>query len=448
MKLGKNRMKKMEISVITSETVNFPSHASTQPFKLSLIDQMFPSSLYFPVILFFNPPTTPLDFATQLKKSLAQTLLSFYPIAGSTLDNVYIDRFDKGVRFIETRVTNFNSLSDYLQELEIETLNLLFPCQPHLEVTEPPKEQVLVQLNRFNCGGIALGICFSHKIIDGATGSLFLKNWAANNTEMHFPDGKKKNEIKHPDLSAGSQLFPPQESNSQDIPTFIVGDHKKRKTKRFGFTSEAVEKLRLKCKGKVVKKPSRVEALTAFIWKSMVSASRSVTTVVKPSVIVQVVNLRSRTNPPLPQNAIGSLIWRGAVTHDKEEMELSELVCMQREMLQNISENGFQVIKERMKMTQDMFSKSMDRVELYGFSSWLGFGFHEINFGWGKPVWIGIFGETGVPSTNLTILKELGGSTNSVEAWITFEEEKMSILENDPEFLAFAIPNPPIKLLD
>lgn len=65
-----------------------------------------------------------------------------------------------------------------------------------------------------------------------------------------------------------------------------------------------------------------------------------------------------------------------------------------------------------------------------------------------KPAWVGLYGEIGASFINMTIIKELGGNTNSVEAWISFEEEKMKILENDPEFLAFAISSPGIKILD
>ena len=74
--------------------------------------------------------------------------------------------------------------------------------------------------------------------------------------------------------------------------------------------------------------------------------------------------------------------------------------------------------------------------EIFGFTSWLTFGFDEIDFGWGKPIWVGLRGEGG-SGRNLIVLQNTT-SGNGIEAWVTLYENIMSILEQDPEFLAFA----------
>lgn len=433
----------MEVHVISNESITLPSHLATNPFKISVIDQLYPSSLYSSLILFY-PSSSNIDISSshQLKTSLAKTIIPFYPIAGSAQDNNFvIDNFDKGVRFIETRVVHVTSLSEYLRQPKIETLEVLLPCESFKALAEPPEEQLLVQLNRFDCGGIGLGLCFSHRIIDATTINAFLSTWAVYNTQLYFPCGNQEKEIEYPDLSTASQHFPPQQDvklSHGSKSSNSISDEISFRKKRFVFSAESIDNLKLLCKSKAVEKPSRVEALTAFIWKSLASASASA----KPSSIFQAVNIRSRTNPRLPKNTVGSLILPAFMCHDKEgEMELAELVRLQRETVSNfyIQCEEIDLVKERKKFMEMAFGK----MELYSFSSWLGFGFHEINFGWGKPAWVAI---PGMSSFDATYLNELGANTNAVEAWITAKEEKMSVLEKDPEFLVFATPNPSILL--
>ena len=39
--------------------------------------------------------------------------------------------------------------------------------------------QLAIQVNIFDCDGIGIGLCASHKITDGITLSAFLNTWAA-----------------------------------------------------------------------------------------------------------------------------------------------------------------------------------------------------------------------------------------------------------------------------
>jgi shikimate O-hydroxycinnamoyltransferase len=55
-------------------------------------------------------------------------------------------------------------------------------------------------------------------------------------------------------------------------------------------------------------------------------------------------------------------------------------------------------------------------------------------------------GKVGPAFRNLTVLIETKDG-NGIEAWVTLDEERMAILERDPEFLAFASPNPKFSSL-
>ena len=82
--------------------------------------------------------------------------------------------------------------------------------------------------------------------------------------------------------------------------------------------------------------------------------------------------------------------------------------------------------------------------EIFGFTCWFMFGFDEIDFGWGKPIWVGLMGEGGSCRTLIVLQNTTSG--NGIEAWVTLDENIMSILEQDPEFLAFATLSPSVLI--
>ncbi|GKA34735.1 vinorine synthase-like protein [Tanacetum coccineum] len=91
-------------------------------------------------------------------------------------------------------------------------------------------------------------------------------------------------------------------------------------------------------------------------------------------------------------------------------------------------------------------SKGMD-INSYNFTSWCKMGFYEIDFGWGKPIWLAGVVDEGAPVfiniINLVDTKDGEG----IEAWVNLDEEEMRILQANPKLLAYASidPSPIIK---
>ncbi|WRX24729.1 hypothetical protein QQP08_017216 [Theobroma cacao] len=441
----------MEVRITSRETVQ-PSSQEVhllKPFKLSFLDQLIPA-FYVPLIFFYtqssNSHFDSAQILARLKESLSKTLNQFYPLSGRTIDNFCIDYYREGVPYIEARVNG--CLSDYLQSTELEKLNHLIPCEPFCYFSDPAViPQLAVQVNIFDCGGIALAMCCSHKIIDASTVSAFLRSWAA------FSRGSN-GEIPHPDLlEASSRLFPPMDSMP---PNFLSSTRtlwfkeERYKTRRFVFDANAIATLMFKAKSKSLEHPSRVEALTAFIWKYAMLACASASGILKPSVLCQAVNLRHKMKPRLPDYSVGNLIRFAATAYEPadKDIELHHLAYLLREAVENYNtdylqslqgDEGFKVISEKANQVAEFAAKG--NAQVYVFSSWLNFGMHQVDFGWGKPSWIGIPGVVSPAFTNLTFLKEIG-QEKAVEAWVTLDEKKMTIFEHDHEFLAFASPNP------
>ncbi|KAF9672858.1 hypothetical protein SADUNF_Sadunf11G0087800 [Salix dunnii] len=392
----------MDISIISKELIksSSPSIHHLLPFKLSLLDQLFPTT-YIPMVFFF-PANNIQDFkglqiSTQLKISLSQTLSTFYPLSGRVRNNSIIDSFEKGAPYVETRVKG--SLFDFLKQPQLHLLNKVLPCQPFGYESDPEATpQVAIQVNTF----------------DGA------------NTRDHC--GEKMN----PGLFKASSRFPPRNELLVQFPLWVTENYMFKEgnvTQRFVFDADATATIRDKAKSKRVQNPSRTEALTAFIWKSYTEACRLLCAQPRPSVSIHVVNIRRRTEPRFSRYSTGNL-WRHAMTACEladTKIEFNDLVSLTRESFTNLNygylkafqcENGFQGISGSfLKQLVEIGSRNP---EIFLFSSLLQFDLNDVDFGWGKPIWVGLTGEVGRSQgwTNVTFFKQTGRN-NEVEVWMT-----------------------------
>lgn len=250
--------------IVSTDTIKpsspIPDHL--RDFKLSLLDQLAPPSIYVPIVLFYSASDTNAfgtDFTTisdKLKTSLSDVLTLFYPFCGRLKDdNSSVECNDAGVIYIESKVPT--NLNDILKNPQIHEIKEFFPFDPC-----NPAVNMAVQLNQFTCGGIALGVCFSHKIADGATAASFLNAWAS------ITRGEGDN-IVAPQMDV-AMLFPPR-NIQMDITRGMTG-HQDIVTKRFIFDGAKLSMLRdrLGCFN-----PTRVEAVTALIWKSAIEAAKA-----------------------------------------------------------------------------------------------------------------------------------------------------------------------------
>ena len=175
----------IDIKVIQSVTVkpSSPTPDNHRLYKLSFLDQVCPTHRT-PVILFY-PRTTDLINISQtsqlLKKSLSQTLTSFYPFAGKLRDNIAIECNDQGAEFVVARVNC--PLSKILENPDMATLTQLIPSPAIPKEASFTSPLLLVTASFFDCGGMAIGVCLSHKAGDASTLSTFLNSWAATTSK-------------------------------------------------------------------------------------------------------------------------------------------------------------------------------------------------------------------------------------------------------------------------
>ncbi|OMO60402.1 Transferase [Corchorus capsularis] len=361
-----------------------PLHLKTS--MLSLFDQTQPIGH---VPLLFCYPNNGLaegEARSQLlKKSLSETLTRFYLFAGrlsSSLSSMECN--DEGVDYVETRVNC--RLQDMLKEPDCESLAKLLGS-PQMAATGP-SPVIIVKVNFFECGGMAIGIRFLHKVADVSTIKLFIKTWAA------MARGSSDHAV--PDFTTIPLLFPTISDfsvRSDDVP----GQLREVAFRRLVFDASKIPMLKAQVASRDVPQPTRVEAVVALLWKcARAAATTNRGGFKKHSGLLHVVNLRKRMIPPLPELCAGNALSMMAAQTLDCETELQSLVKQLRDgMRDQFSESSMRKLQGNGAVFEILFIPSgslliqRDDLDLYMCSSWCGFELYEsADFGWGKPRWV------------------------------------------------------------
>ncbi|KAL2539608.1 HXXXD-type acyl-transferase family protein [Abeliophyllum distichum] len=220
--------------------------------------------------------------------------------AGRIHDNSFVDCNDAGVELIETEVHATNVLDVIKDSCNAEKLKQYLPMEPYGEAV-----LLAVQINFFSCGGTAIGTCLSHKIADGTSLVTFINAWASTCRGV-------SDQIVQASFDL-AQHFPPKDLSGTSLTPNIVLTNEKIVTKRFIFDKEKVAALREAVIGsQLIKTPTRVEAVSAYIWKHFMEVAEGKMNKKKMFGALHIVNLRPRTSPPLSQHTFGNC-WSAAI---------------------------------------------------------------------------------------------------------------------------------------
>lgn len=370
----------MEVEVVSKDYVKpcRPTPPELRIYRVSLLDQLMLTA-HVPIIVFYDRPTM---FSTEealrrLKSSASEALPDFYPFAGRIKDDLCIDCNDAGVYYTEARVNC--SVRDLIGKPDGQLIQKLLPAEPDDQSSEGI-HIVMVQVNEFTCGGIAIAAYLSHKIIDGPTIVTLLKAWSS--TARGRPG-----EVK-PSFVAPS-IFPQSDKLTSDYllgiwPALLkVG---KYATRRFVFDTEAVAKIKAGAASpSLVAHPTRVESVSAFIWRCCMRAAEARDGSRNPSVLTHMINLRlgkAGDEGPIPEHTIGNLLWVITARSEPEaERDLKPLTAAIREGFLGIraemfeqfaGEDGASRMQECLEEIRKVFklsTRSFKRFVQYGIQS-------------------------------------------------------------------------------
>ncbi|XP_059462081.1 stemmadenine O-acetyltransferase-like [Corylus avellana] len=448
----------MEVKIISKECIkpSSPTPPNLKTHRLSLLDQ-FSSFGYIPVIFFYPMNQSISNNAAvdhivsqrshSLKQSLSEILTRFYPFAGKIKDHLSIDCNDEGVFYLEAYLNCH--LVDCLRQPNIASFEKFLPRESWKGPTEGD-HVAMIKVTTFACGGIAIGVLVSHMIADGISLSVFLKDWAATAR-------KASEKVVCPNFDASSIFIQNGAYSREAIMTALSKPCKSGRciVRRIVFDASAIASLKANATRSSVQNPTRVEVVSAFLWKCTMTAFKATSGIQRPTFITHAVNLRRRANPPFTESSIGNILWGTGELCTADEIDLICMVSKLREAITKVNvdfvknlqgDGGFfklwELVKARTGAVSSMaFSCGMDYI---GFTSWCNFGVYDIDFGWEKPMWVSLVGATGDSETvfrsRIYLMDTRSG--NGIEAWVLLDKEDMTMLAQDQELLAFASLDP------
>nr|GME04347.1 vinorine synthase-like [Ipomoea batatas] len=445
----------MKVEVRSKEIVrpSSPTPQSLNNYKLSFMDQLA-LNVRIPFVFFYESSGVySHDYANtidEMKKSLSNTLSLMYPLAGRVKeDKVTIECNDEGVEFIVADVAEI--MSCLLENPEMEKIRQLSPSAKVYEPQPVGKVLMAVQVNRFSCGGIAIGFFVSHAVLDGSTLAKFMEIWASFNRGCAVNENgfiSNQSTILFPPLTDTSAL----ERSVKMTAEAIQQEEKHMVVKRFLIPANAIAQLReeLICKenNKGLRQPSLTEAITALVWAAVINATPPTQTVP----LSCMVNLRSRMEPPLPPNCLGNLTY-GATAHCEAARDgaaavtAAQLVEKIRDSLRAVNDGAARKVYGEGGLLRAVIARGHDEMvrnkdcsttTLYT-SSLCRMPYYEVDFGWGKPRLV-------VNMVKNFMVLFLDASNGAIEVWMGLPKQVMHTLTQDHHFLAYVSAFPKPKL--
>lgn len=409
-----------------------PSHLGK--YKLSFMDQLAAPIhvniiFYYPIVdkLVDDPLVENIQRRSRMEKSLSETLTIFYPLAGRyTKGDLFVDCNDEGVAYLEAQVLNCELAQVVYGKSELQLLNKFVPWNSgKVDVATTPL--VTIQVNSFTCGGVAVCLRISHRIADGFTIAAFATAWTT--ASRVGIDGVIQPSFNLADHIPARVLPAPKHPPSRKNVAKIV-------TRRFVFDGEAISTLKVKLGCQT----SRVEVVTAVIWKAFICLTLAKQGGIMASILEHAVNLRGRTVPPMPKNTFANFITLALpriAGSDLSKMELHDLVKLIQNVVRSTtnkklpSEDFFTMVSSSFREVDEELNHN--EVDYRMFTSWCRFPFYEADFGWGKPCWVSSISM----SLEITILIDTKDG-DGIEAWVSLDEQDMLQFQQDENIKTFS----------
>lgn len=404
--------------------VSFKNRCTVKPAEptyngilpLSELDQIG-TITHIPTIYFYQQPSenwlNPSDkvFKT-LKDSLSFALVHFYPLAGRLRwigrGRLELECNAAGVELVEAESrAKLEDLGDLSPRPEY---NYLVPAVDYtLPIQELPL--VLVQLTRFQCGGISLSFTISHAVADGPSALHFIFEWAriARREPLGLPPflDRKVLQAGEPPVS-----YPLLDHAEFDHPPLLIGqtdnieERKKMTTVSMLKLSEIqVKKLKNMANeghcNDIGRPFSRYETVTGHLWRCACKARGHKAE--QTTALGVCVDSRSRMQPPLPLGYFGNATLDVIALSRSGELVSKPLGYASskiRRAIVSVTEeyvrSGIEYLKNQPDLTkfQDLHALGGDEGPFYGnpnlgVVSWLTLPIYGLDFGWGKEIYMG-----------------------------------------------------------
>ncbi|EFJ31486.1 BAHD family acyltransferase, clade V [Selaginella moellendorffii] len=353
-------------------------------------------------IMVYDSIDNPRDWIEKLRECLAKILVPYYFLAGSFKLNdengrLEIDCNGAGVVFtrasMDATIAQLHNLRDPDPLFRKELITL-----PRNVESIQDLPLLTLQARKFQCGGIALGICASHVAMDGFSAYNFLHDYTkiVRGCQEFFPN-------PCPDRSRLLPRSPPHTSYDHkemqrltEIPPKVLFDprsfspeldHTNLAFKVLEFTAGMIQSLKNTVLGSQwIKRPSTFEVLAAHIWQARTKSMDHLAPG-DPSKLFLVTSTRGKLD--LPENFCGNAVV-GASCVDATAGEIrrqSLAFCVDR-VRRALASTG----------TEDYIRSQIDWCELHRgmidipggtiITPWWKIPFQDLDFGFGRPSYV------------------------------------------------------------
>ncbi|KAK1438469.1 hypothetical protein QVD17_04278 [Tagetes erecta] len=358
-----------------------PTPPSLKHYKISFIDELIPF-MNVSIVLFFTKNSN--RNVVHLQKSLEKTLVRLYPLAGRYVEASHtIDCNDQGVEFTQSTVNI--KLEDVVSpKVNVKSIDEFIPF-----ITTTQTVVLKIQLTTFKCGGVALGVSATHKAVDASTLSTFLYEWVATSREV--------NEIKFttPGFNSSS-LFSARGVHSISLP-LVSGDDmvSKYTRKKVSFSESVISKLKAKAMVMSGRRLSKVQLALSVIWKALIGVDRAKHDCQRESILYQMLNLRERMASPIHKFSCGNLVSMCPIKLVETSVDDGGLANVLSDYIKKVM-NEYSKVHHDSEEGQMMVLNSFlnianinpETTDVIISTSWCKFPFYELDFGFGKPIWV------------------------------------------------------------
>uniref|UniRef100_A0A0E0A5A4 Uncharacterized protein n=1 Tax=Oryza glumipatula TaxID=40148 RepID=A0A0E0A5A4_9ORYZ len=382
----------MRVRVMETVHLRPPPADDAASFALSGLDtDRNVLDVTFRTLRFFPPPLLELDPLAVLPRAFAAALGMFVPLAG---------RIGDGGRVVWSAADAVPLVLASADDVSVADVDTDSPGSDLLERLVPGdgdgdgvagSPALALQVTRFACGGVALGMRVAHALCDGAGATKFLSAAA------RFARGAQEPAAVAPVWEREDRLGPRRpprvvkpfervlllDDAAAAVygPYGAAGDAQGQIARECFHVSDArVEELRAQLAGEAGIKLTTFEFLAAFIWRARTKARRT-----SPDEVVKMVysmNISKLLTPPLPDGYWGNVCV---------PVYVGELVA------QPLADTAAMVKKSKQEVDDEYVRSYIDFHELHrgggvtagrgvsAFTDWRRLGHSEVDFGWSSP---------------------------------------------------------------
>ncbi|KAK8663620.1 hypothetical protein V6N13_083429 [Hibiscus sabdariffa] len=390
----------MEITIKES-TVVYPAQETPKTSLWNSNLDLLITRYHVPLVYFYKPSGSSDFFDTgRLKEALSKILVPFYPMAGrlgyDENGRLEISCYAQGVLFVEAETT---SVMDHLIA-DFSDSSQVFRLVPEVDYSQGISSfpLVVLQVTKFKCGGVSLGVGFQHTLGDGTTTFHFINSWADTARgslpaiapfidrtllRARVPPMPK---FHHVEYDPSPPLKTMDSQNSDDFKPSIVST--------FKLTADQLDLLKAKAGAKSGTKYTSFNILAAHICRCVTKA-RGLSDD-QPVKMYFPVDGRSKLNPPLPPGYLGNAIFIAAVITEAGDLKTESFP----DTVKRIHEGLSQINDEYLRSALDYTEKVSDlsalvrgahtfRCPNLSTNTWVWLPMYDADFGWGRPIYMG-----------------------------------------------------------